>query len=149
MIGAKERENGQVAAKPVQSTDSKTLGGFVQDWIETGSTVYTDGASAYGNMDAYDHDAVNHSAREYVRGRAHTNGIESFWSMLKRGYVGTYHKMSIKHLHRYVNEFAGRHNIRDLDTVKQMSVIARWMVGRRLRYEDLIEDVGLPSGARG
>ena len=68
----------------------------------------------------YDHEAVNHSAGEYVRGMAHTNGIESFWSMLKRGYQGTYHKMSPKHLERYINEFSGRHNVREADTIDQM-----------------------------
>ena len=60
----------------------------------------------------FDHETVNHSVSEYVRDQAHTNGIESFWSMLKRGYHGTFHHMSPEHLHRYVNEFAGRHNIR-------------------------------------
>ena len=95
------------------------------------------------------HEAVNHGAGEYVRGEAHTNGVESFWSMLKRGYQGgTYHKMSPKHLDRYVAEFAGRHNVRDLDTAAQMSELARGMVGKRLRYRDLVADNGLESGAR-
>ena len=68
----------------------------------------------------------------------HTNGIESLWSMFKRGYVGTYHRMSFKHLHRYVNEFAGRHNIRDLDTLEQMALVTVGMDQKRLRYQDLI-----------
>ena len=68
---------------------------------------------------------------------AHTNGIESFWAMLKRGYVGTYHKMSSKHLHRYVNEFSGRHNIRTADTIDQMISVVAGMVGRRLTYSRL------------
>ena len=59
--------------------------------------------------------------REYVNGQAHTNGIESFWAMLKRAHKGTFHKISAKHLQRYINEFAGRHNFRDLDTIDQMS----------------------------
>ena len=62
----------------------------------------------------------------------------SFWSMLKRGYHGTYHKMSPKHLDRYVTEFAGRHNVRRLDTVAQMRTIAVGMSGKRLRYRDLV-----------
>ena len=73
-----------------------------------------------------------------MNGQAHTNGIESFWAMLKRGYHGTYHKMSVKHLHRYVNEFAGRHNVRCLDTLEQMAYLAAGMDTKRLRYEDLI-----------
>ncbi len=84
------------------------------------------------------HEAVKHSVKEYVNGQAHTNGIESFWALLKRGYHGTYHHMSSKHLGRYVNEFAGRHNVRPLDTVKQMSTMVRCMVGKRLRYRDLV-----------
>ena len=83
------------------------------------------------------HEAVKHSVGEYVREQVHTNGMESFWSLLKRGYVGTYHKMSPQHLDRYVNEFAGRHNARDEDTPDQMAMIARGMVGKRLKYHDL------------
>ena len=68
----------------------------------------------------------------------HVNGIESFWAMLKRAHKGTFHKISKKHLHRYVNEFAGRHNIRGLDTLDQMAAIVRGMDQKRLRYADLI-----------
>ena len=64
--------------------------------------------------------------------------MESFWAMLKQGYMGTYHKMSFKHLHRYVNEFAGRANVRDFDTLTQMAMLAYSMVGKRMRYQDLI-----------
>jgi len=85
---------------------------------------------------------------EYVKGEAHTNGMESFWSMLKRGYQGTYHKMSPKHVRRYVAEFAARHNARRLDTLRQMAALALGMIGRRLQYAELIADNGLGSGAR-
>ena len=93
------------------------------------------------------HESVKHSAKEYVRGMVHTNGIESFWSMLKRAYIGTYHKLSPKHLNRYVLEFAGKNNIRDL--AAQMTVVVAALVGRRLMYHDLIAPNCLPSGARG
>jgi len=73
-----------------------------------------------------------------VKDQAHTNGIESFWALFKRGYYSTYHKISVKHLHRYVAEFAGRHNLRSLDTIEQMAALAVGMVGKRLRYQDLI-----------
>ncbi len=90
-----------------------------------------------------DHDdvqdgAVAHSVREFARGPVHTNGIESLWSMFKRGYVGTYHEMSEAHLHRYVDEFTGRHNIRPLDTLEQMGSVVEGSVGKRLRYADLV-----------
>ena len=83
-------------------------------------------------------ETVKHSAREYVHGMAHTNGIESHWAMLKRGYVGIYHQMSAKHLPRYVAEFEGRHNSRPLDTDEQMRIMARGADGKWLRYVDLI-----------
>ena len=137
VVGAKQRHGG-IQARPVASTGAQALGGFVSAAVEAGATVYTDANGAYGRLHAFTHDTVRHSAGEYVRGAVHTNSIESFWSLLKRGYYGTYHRMSDKHLHRYVNEFAGRHNIRDLDTVAQMVVIARGMVGKRLRYKDLV-----------
>jgi len=79
---------------------------------------------------------------------AHTNGMESFRSMLKRGRKGIYHKMSRKHLDRCVTEFAGRHNVSEQDTIVRMAGIVRGMVGKRLKYVDLIADRGLPSGAR-
>ena len=94
------------------------------------------------------HESVVHSVGEYVRGQAHTNGMESFWVLMKRGYHGTFHRMSHKHLDRYVSEFASRNNIRDFDTVKQMEVLTAGMVGKRLTYAKLIEDNGLESGAR-
>lgn len=87
-------------------------------------------------MRGFQHEAVNHKVGEYVRGQAHTNGIESFWAMLKRGYIGTYHQMSRKHLGRYVAEFAGRHNLRDADTTDQMEAMASGFLGKRLRYAD-------------
>ena len=79
-----------------------------------------------------------HSISEYVNGQAYTNGIESFWALLKRGYHGIYHHMSEQHLDRYVNEFSGRHNNRDLDTMEQMDVIAQRLNQKRLKYQELI-----------
>ncbi len=136
VVGVKDRQTKKVAAKVVENATSVELQGFVKDNVQDAVTVYTDSARAYDTMPG--RQAVNHSAGEYVRGMAHTNGIESFWSMLKRGYYGTYHKMSVKHLDRYVQEFAGRHNVRDLDTVKQMAALAYGMNGKRLKYRELI-----------
>ncbi len=75
--------------------------------------------------------------------------MEALWSLFKRSYHGTFHKLSQKHRVRYVREFAGRQNIRDMDTIDMMRVLVRGMAGKRLRYRDLIADNGLPSGARG
>ena len=140
VVGARDRATKTVVAQVVGGTDAKTLQGFVTTNTRGDSTVYTDEARAYLGL-ARKHHAVRHSVGEYVDGMAHVNGIESFWATLKRGYKGVYHQMSPQHLHRYVREFAGRHNIRDLDTVAQMSALARSMVGKRLRqWPDLAQD---------
>ena len=148
VAGVKDRATNQVAVRRMEATDATALQRFVRDHAQPGATLYTDEAAAYRGMPEFTHEAVNHSAKEFVRDMAHTNGMESFWAMLKRGYVGTFHKFSEKHLDRYVAEFAGRHNIRPRDTVDQMQSVAIGMAGKRLRYRDLIADNGLPSGAR-
>ncbi|MYG40071.1 MAG: IS1595 family transposase [Nitrospira sp. SB0677_bin_15] len=144
VLGMKSRD-GQIAAKPVAGTDQGTLQQEIEQHVEKGSTLYTDDHGSYRDIDGlgYAHHAVNHSAKQYVDGMAHTNGIESFWAMLKRGYHGTYHKMSGKHLHRYVDEFAGRHNTRSLDTIDQMTCLAHAIIGKRLPYKELIAKIGL------
>ena len=70
--------------------------------------------------------------------RPHINGMESFWATLKRAYHGTFHKLSPQHLERYIREFSGRHNLRDEDTLTQMVTVAQGMVGKRLRYHELV-----------
>ena len=147
VVGVKDRDSNEVRAEVVQRTDGATLQGFVREHTEPGATVYTDDAAAYRGMREFDHEAVNHTVSEYVRGQAHTNGIESFWSMLKRAHDGTFHKMSPKHLQRYVSEFAGKHNIRDSGTLAQMRDTVAGLVGRNLLYRDLVADNGLSSGS--
>ena len=147
VIGAKDRDTNQVAAKVIERTDGATLKGFVGEHTAPGATVYTDEARGYQGMD-FDHEAVNHSAGEYVRGDVHTNGIEALWSSMKRAQKGVFHKLSPKHMGRYAGEFATRHNLREADTIDMMSEIATGGVGKRLRYQDLIADNGLDSGAR-
>lgn len=140
VIGAKARA-GKIKVEVIAKTDKATLEGFVAANVESGATVFTDEHGGYADLStSYEHWTVRHSVGEYVNGQAHTNGIESFWAMLKRGYKGTYHKMSAKHLARYVTEFAGRHNVRDLDTLTQMATLARGLEGRRLRYNDLVAE---------
>ena len=146
VIGAKDRETNQVAAKVIERTDAPTLQGFVRAHAAPGATVYSDDANAYESL-PFDHETVMHSLSEYVRGDVHTNGIESLWSMMKRAHKGTFHKLSPKHLDRYVQEFAARHNLRDEDTIDIMAAVASGMGGKRLRYRELIADNGLSSGA--
>ncbi len=147
VAGTKDRETNQVVARVVDKTDAKTLQGFVIGHTADCATVYMDEASAYKGINR-SHEAVKHSVGEYVRDQAYTNGLESFWSGLKRGHDGVYHKMSPKHLDRYVNEFSGRHNVRSENIVDQMTQMVVGMVGKRLRYVALIADTGMESGAR-
>ena len=136
VVGVKDRATNRVLAEVIASNDATTLQGFIGRHTGEETMVYTDEHGGYRGLP--NHETVTHSVGEYVRGQAHTNGIESFWSMLKRGYQGTFHHFSEKHTGRYVSEFAGRHNLREMDTVDQMSAMAQGMVGKRLRYRELI-----------
>ena len=137
VAGVMDRESNLITAQVVEKANKTTLQGFVEDNTSPQAQVYTDEALAYKGMDR-PHESVNHSTSEYVKGMAHTNGMESFWATLKRGHQGTFHHFSKKHLNRYVTEFSGRHNNRGADTIEQMEDIARGMTGKRLRYKDLI-----------
>ena len=139
VAGVKDRATNRVSARPVADVSAASLTGMVAETVEPGARVFTDEWRSYRPLASlgYCHERVEHGTRQYVRGDAHTNGIESLWSMFKRGYMGTYHKMSRAHLHRYVNEFTGRHNIRPLDTEAQMASVAAGMVGKKLYYDDL------------
>ena len=136
VAGVKDRATGKVNAAVVSDTGMETLQDFVLSNTEPGAHIYTDEHTSYRGLP--NHTTVKHSAGEFVHGMAHTNGVESFWSLLKRSYHGTFHKMSVKHLGRYVGEFAGRHNMRECDTIQQMSMVARGLDGKRLRYKTLI-----------
>ena len=136
VVGMKDRDTNKVATAVTLKTDKPTLQGFVEARIADGAKVYTDEHPAY--HDIANHEAVRHSAKQFVAGEAHTNGIESHWSMLKRGIVGTYHHVSQKHANRYATEFAGRHNSRPADTIDQIKRLIKGMDGKRLRYQDLI-----------
>ena len=98
VAGVRSRE-GKVKAKAVSDTSRIKLHEFIRSNVAIGSTLYTDQNRSYwGLEDDYDHQTVNHSVGEYVKGQAHTNGLESFWALLKRGYIGTFHHFTWKHL---------------------------------------------------
>ena len=139
IAGARDRATNRVSAMVVTGTGAASLQGFVASRATAGAKVYTDQGAGYKGM-PFDHETVNHSVSEYVRDQAHTNGIESFWATLKRGYHGTFHHISPKHLDRYVNEFATRHNMRERDTQAMMGETVARMVGKRLMYRDLVSD---------
>ena len=134
------RSGDTVKAAPIANTSAVTLQSFVRDNAPVGATVVTDSHASYVGLEAsgYQHIRVNHSVGEYVRDMAHTNGIESFWALLKRGHYGIYHYMSAKHLHRYVNEFSFRHNTSKAGTMAFIDATIGRMLGKRLTYKDLI-----------
>ena len=138
VVGAKDRATNKVVAHVIGRPDKPTIHDFIRNHSLPGVSIYSDNALAYRDLHDYRHEAVNHGVGEYVRDQCHTNGMESHWALLKRGINGTFHHLSAKHLQRYINEFAGRHNIRPADTLMQMGLIAKGLAGKRLRYKDLI-----------
>ena len=139
VVGVKSRKTKKVKAKVTKPVSSITLQRMVQETVKEGSTVYTDYHMWYVGLKKknYKHFPVNHSVGQYIKNQAHTNGVESFWSMLKRGYIGVYHQMSEKHLQRYVDEYVGRHNSRQEETMDQISGVVQAMLGKRLKYREL------------
>ena len=111
VAGLKSR-TGKVRAKRIKTADQEHLHAFVAAHVKAGSTLYTDDHKGYlGLGQRYRHETIKHSVGEYVRGQAHTNGIESFWAMLKRGYYGIFHHFTWKHMNRYLSEFEARWNM--------------------------------------
>jgi transposase-like protein len=126
-----------VQAKIIPDTKRRTLAPVVRENVEHGSAVFTDAAYGYwGLRDAFAHEMVDH-AEEYVRGKVHTNGIENFWSLLKRSIKGTYVSVEPFHLERYIDEQAFRYNARKAnDGIRFVRVLAG-ILGRRITYGEL------------
>lgn len=114
VIGIIER-NGKVALKHVSGETTQNMVDFVTTHVPQDATIYSDEAPAYNQLKKfYTHDNVKHALNIYVEGNVHTNTIEGFWSVLKRGLYGVYHQVSDKHLERYLDEFSARFNTRTL-----------------------------------
>jgi len=140
VLGMRER-GGRTKAMPIQNTSIEEIQSAIHANVEVGSTLLTDEHQGYRDMDGlfFQHETVNHSAREYVNGMASTNGIESVWAVLKRGLNGVYHQVSVKHLGRYVDEFAFRLNEGDVKrhTLKRLDSFVDAVVGKRITYKEL------------
>ncbi len=136
VLGMRER-GGRTKAMPIPDTTKATLHQAIRENIRPGSTLCTDDNPSY-NGAANRHLSVNHSAKEYVNGMAHTNGIESVWAVLKRGHDGVYHQMSVKHLKRYVNEFTFRLNEGNCqaDTIDRICALCAAMVGKHIKWQE-------------
>jgi transposase-like protein len=139
VMGMLDRETRQVRAKLIPDVTRETLQNEILRQIDHGATVYTDGATGYDNLarKQFVHETVNHM-EEYVRGQVHTQGIENFWSLLKRGLKGTYVAVEPFHLSRYVDEQVFRYNNRRLaGDAERFSKAVAQIVGKRLTYADL------------
>ena len=143
VLGMRER-GGKTKAKIVKKTDGKTLKGEISGAVQRGSVVFTDSHASYAGLLKleFEHDAVNHSAKEFVKGMTSTNGIESVWAVLKRSIIGTHHHISVKHLHRYLAEATFRLNEGDV-SVKMMDRITALCyktVNKTLPYKELVAE---------
>lgn len=137
VMGIKER-GGRVVVAVIPDTCARTLHGFIRRNVAPGAVLNTDEHKGYVGMDEYEHKVVQHGSGQYVVGDAYTNSIEGFWSLLKRGYHGSFHYMSPKHLQRYANEFAFRHNAADLGTMDFIGETYSNLENHRLTYQELI-----------
>jgi len=137
IFGLLERK-GKVINRKVENTKKKTLQSIINDKVKYGSSVMTDEWLAYNGLDSkYVHKVVNHSLKQYVNGEAHTNTIEGYWSLLKRGIIGIYHQVSNKHITRYLDEFVFRYNSRYMNEESRFDLSLGQCVVR-LKYKDLI-----------
>lgn len=137
VMGILER-GGEVRAEVVPDTRKRTLDPKVRANVEPGSSVYTDEHQSYTSLsDEYAHETVDH-ATHYVNGQVHTNGMENFWSLLKRGLSGTYISVQPFHLFRYLDEQVYRFNSRKADDLTRFALVLRMVAGKRLTYKKLI-----------
>jgi transposase-like protein len=140
VLGMRER-GGKTLAMAIENTSMAEIQSAIHARVEIGSTLMNDEHPAYNDMNGlfYRQESVNHSAGEYVKGMAHTNGIESVWAVLKRGLHGVYHHVTEKHLGRYVDEFSFRLNEGNVErhTWKRLTSFVQAVAGKRLTYKEL------------
>jgi len=143
VIAGRERASGKVKAEVQPAITGRNAVGFTHRHVQVGSTVHTDESAIYNRVGGllYEHESINHSAGEYVRGGVTTNGIESVFAVLKRGLHGVYHHASPKHLHRYVGEFAFRLSDGTVKrhTMDRLDSLFRAAIGQRLTYAELTQ----------
>lgn len=137
VFGMVER-GGRVVAMKVENTQAKTLKPIITEHVAIGSKIMTDEFRAYVSLHRqYEHGVVHHGQGQYKNGEIHTNTIEGFWSIFKRGVDGIYHWISVKHMNQYVNEFQYRYNTRKVKDGDRFHTVLGGINGR-LTYKDLI-----------
>ena len=139
VLGMRER-GGRVKGKVIKNTGAEEIQPEVTKSVAPGSILCTDEHGAYRGMNQYQQFVVNHSVKEFVNGMAHTNGIESVWAVLKRGFYAVYHSFSGKHLQRYVDEFTFRLNEGSvkIHTLDRIDSLLEKSVGTRITYKQLV-----------
>jgi len=145
VVGLLDRETGKVRVEHVANRKKGTLQGHVKAHVAKGAQLMTDELASYAGLEKeYVHQFVNH-AEEYVRGNVHTQGIDNFWSLLKRAIKGTYVSVEPFHLFRYLDEEAFRYNNRETDDGGRFIEVLRQIVGRRLTYKELIGEENMAA----
>jgi len=139
VIGMLDRDDAIVVTSPVKRVNAKTLQGMIKSHVHADSTIMSDEWVGYKGLDKhfFGHETVDHAKYEYVRGNVHTNTLDGFWSLLKRGIVGIYHQVSPEHLHRYCGEFEYRYNSRKVKDIDRFTSTLNRCEGR-LTYKKLI-----------
>jgi transposase-like protein len=135
---------GEIRAGKVSNITGKTLKGIIRDNVTSDSRIITDNFLAYNGLEEEfaSHETVDHGAGEYVRDDVHTNTLEGWFSLLKRGVTGTFHHVSEQHLDRYVNEFVYRYNNREITDTERAKKAVRATEGKRLVYKETIKKAG-------
>ena len=137
VVSILDRATGEARAEAEDGTKKEEFQGYLEKNVRSDATVYSIEMGSYDDLPE-PHEAVQHSSGEFVRDDVHTNSLESFWSMLKRGYVGIYHRFSEQHLYWYVKEYAKRRSMREIDTIDQMTELITQFWGIRLSWSDLV-----------
>jgi transposase-like protein len=141
VMGLLDRNTKEVRVMHIPDTKRETLHAKVREHVAPGSDIFTDEWVSYQGLDRdYVHNVINH-AETYVKGNIHTNGIENFWSLLKRGLKGTYVSVEPFHLFRYLDEQAFRYNNRKTDDGNRFARTLSQTTGKRLTYKQLIGKV--------
>src|SRR5437899_7969557 len=144
VMGIVER-GGKVRTVVIANRKKKALQAEVKKHVEAGSALYTDALLSYeGLAGDYAHQVVDHAV-QYVDGRVHTNGLENFWSLLKRGIAGTYVSVEPFHLFRYLDEQAYRFNNRKMNDAERFDMAVKGVVGKRLTFAEVTGKVGIPA----
>ncbi len=137
VLGMVKQSKGTVITRVIPDTKVSTLKPIILELVKEGSTIVTDEWNSYNSIrDKYNHVVIKHKDGEYVRGAFHTNSVEGFWAILKRGIYGIYHYASRQHLHAYCNEFAYRHNSRKITDIERFDRVLTHTEGR-LTYKKL------------